>query len=64
MNDITAVLLNLPAHASRELLNRIESADECEPIFKIEIKPVKIARPTRRQVKKAVKKVAKHKRRS
>ncbi len=64
-NDITQVLFNLPAHTSRELLNRIEGSKECEPIFKIEIEkppPGGRKKPTRK--KKASKKVANRKRRS
>jgi hypothetical protein len=56
-NDITGMLLELPARASRELLNRIESKAECEPIFKVDIQAKKKAGK-----KKARKTVAKRKR--
>lgn len=72
-NDITAVLFNLPAITSRDLLNRIDAKDgsECEPIFKIDLKPVRKQKPEKRRVRKpparrktARKKVAKRNRRS
>lgn len=61
-NDITAVLLELPARHSRDLLNRIESPAECEPLFKVDLSKSKKKKATRK--KKSSKKVAKRKRRS
>ena len=69
MNDITAILFELPAKASRAVLNRIESP-ECEAIFKITLGTPRKEKPEKRRVrkpparKKARKKVAKRKRRS
>ncbi len=69
MNDITAILFELPAKASRDVLNRIES-EECKPVFAVTLKNVRKeqrpgngAKPPPRK-KKAGKKVAKRKRRS
>ena len=71
MTDITALLFELPAKASRDILNRIEGGPEhCEPVFKIALAAPKPTRkkptrkkPTRkkltkRKVKNAIKKVA------
>ncbi len=58
-NDITQILFTLPALTSRDVLNRIETA-ECEPIFKVELGRPAMKRPAR---KKARKKVARKKRR-
>lgn len=79
-NEITALLFELPAKASRELLNRIEGkGGECEPIFKIDLKRAatpQIFKPSARnkrtrtvrkppaRKRKTSKKVAKPKRRS
>ncbi len=70
-NDITALLFELPAKASRELLNRIENSPECEPMFKLEFTPARRGKPEKQKVRKppprknkARKKVAKRKRRS
>ena len=58
-NDITELLLQLPAVNSRVLLNRIESKAECEVIYKVNLA---LKKPPRQ--KKTRKKVAKSKRRS
>lgn len=58
-NDIVALLGELPAKASRDLLNRIENAAECEPLFKVEIKA-----PKKKRGRKRSKKVARKPRRT
>lgn len=79
-NDITAILFELPAKLSREILNRIDGkGGECEPIFKIDLKRAatpQIFKPSARKKrtrtvkkppvrkKRARKKVAKPERRS
>ncbi len=77
-NDITNLLLQLPAGDTRILLNRIESKAECEAIYKVDLVPKKLTMdefaaarhklkrkaPRAPARKKTHKKVAKSKRRS